>query len=238
MSSFQQALTEQYPNALSEHEFVARTYGQLLTHGFHKFSTIACVAVCRDEITRPLVDEIQKTWGEAFNFASLAGMITVGKTGFGAAHHHAPNMDGRERYVYFAMPHIAIGRNGEIGVCTRPNRTGNSGACGALQVFLADALAGSLCTAVDPDDVEQSLLDQRLSPGFQKLASPDLLSVTRLAYDAILEDLERMIALTVHADHADYAVFSGIQVHGPDRSFVWPGKMYAIVNGKRIPVAV
>ena len=34
--------------------------------------------------------------------------LYLGVTGLQAANHHAPNTDGRERYVHFAFSHTAI----------------------------------------------------------------------------------------------------------------------------------
>ena len=46
-----------------------------------------------------------------------------------------------------------------------------------------------------------------------------------------------MIALTVDTQRADYAVFSGVQIHGNDNApFIWPAKNYAVVNGSRIDI--
>lgn len=59
-------------------------------------------------------------------------MLFLGKTGFLAAQHHAPNEEGRERYVYFALPHIGVDAKGEIGRHDRPGRLQPSHACGAL----------------------------------------------------------------------------------------------------------
>ena len=39
---------------------------------------------------------------------------------------------GKERYVFFSFPHIAIDSEGEVGAISRPNRAGASSACGAL----------------------------------------------------------------------------------------------------------
>lgn len=50
------------------------------------------------------MNRLHNAWNGAFNFSSLARMLYLGVTGFQAAHHHAPNPDGRERYVYFAFP--------------------------------------------------------------------------------------------------------------------------------------
>ena len=38
----------------------------------------------------------------------------------------------KERYVFFAMPHIAIDSAGAVGSVLRPGRPGCSHACGAL----------------------------------------------------------------------------------------------------------
>ena len=111
--TFDTALNQFFPGALPQDDFVTKTYRALQQLGFSAPNSIACVSVCRDELTLPLVTKIAEVWGEAFNFSSLAGMLFLGKTGFSAAYHHAPRIDGRERYVHFAIPHIAIGKNGE-----------------------------------------------------------------------------------------------------------------------------
>jgi len=160
--SFEEALREHFPDALPESDFVTRTYQMLWRHGFTDRSAIACVSVCRDEMTRPLIDTIQRTWGEAFNFSSLAGMVFLGKTGFLTAQQHAPRKDGIERYVFFGLPHIAISQNGEPGVCYRPGRDERSPACGALAAFREELRSGSLSLETDPDDIERSLMNQRL----------------------------------------------------------------------------
>ena len=42
-------------------------------------------------------------------------MFFAGKTALKAAMHHAPEGSGKERYVYYAMPHIAIDEEGRMG---------------------------------------------------------------------------------------------------------------------------
>jgi hypothetical protein len=46
--------------------------------------------------------------------------------------HLAPLLQGKERYVFFSFPHIAIDSEGNVGGISRPNRPGTSSACGAL----------------------------------------------------------------------------------------------------------
>ena len=72
--------------------------------------------------------------GEAFNVSSLGGMFFAGKTGLSAAMHHAPVMGGRERYVYYALPHIAVDENVQVGACRRHGREGASTACGSTSL--------------------------------------------------------------------------------------------------------
>jgi hypothetical protein len=43
-----------------------------------------------------------------------------------------------------------------------------------------------------------------------------------------------MVALTVDTSISDYAVLTGIQIHGPDKGqYVWPGEMYVAIKGQR-----
>ena len=63
----------------------------------------------------------------------LAGFTAAGLTGLGAGMSHSPtDPNGRERYVFFAMPHIAVDSSGRAGDCIRAGRAGCSHACGAL----------------------------------------------------------------------------------------------------------
>ncbi len=232
--NFQQALDVHFPKSISEDDFVEKSYRLLTSYGFQTGNTIACAGVCRDEITRSLIGKIQQAWGKAFNFSSLGGMLFLGKRGFSAAHHHAPIGNGRERYVYFSLPHIAIDDQGEIGVCSRPGRPGTSGACGALIALQKELLSGNVVYERDSDDLEQSMLKQRLLKKIRYGEVPDLVTLTRITYDQILEDLERMIKLTVKTSVSDYAVLTGIQIHGPNKDhYVWPGEMYAVIEGQR-----
>ena len=231
---FFQTLDTHFPGAIPETDFVLLTYDALSEMGFNHENTLACVGVCRDEITRSLVEGVQQTWGDVFDASGLGGLLFMGKTGFSAAHHHAPVKAGRERCLYVHMAHIAIDGDGEIGVCHRPGRPDASGACGALLAFRQEMLGGSLSLALDPDDIEQSLLKQRLYPRIGIGNVPDLISLTKIAYEAILEDLEAMIRETVDTAHSDYAVLTGVQIHGANnQQYVWPGEMYAVINGQR-----
>ena len=234
MSRFEKALSIHFPNAIQQEDFVRGTFEALQARGFRAENTIAFVSVCRDELTLPFVEDIKKTWGEAFIFSSLAGMIFLGKTGFLAAQHHAPNKDGRERHVYFAFPHIGLDAQGHIGLYRRPGRLQSSYACGALHGFQKELANRTVNLSLDPDDLEQSLLKQHLFRKLQYGDVPDLLGLTKIAQVVILEELERMIHLTVNQKNTDFAVLTGIQIHGPgEKDFIWPCEVYWTIKGSR-----
>ena len=233
--SFKQALESHFPGAVLQSDFVTKTYHRLSNnYGFNNDNSIACVSVCRDELTAPLVHDIHVAWGEAFNFSSLAGLPTLGKTGFSAARHHAPIVDGSERYIFFGLPHIAIGPQGEIGLYERSGRPGDSTACGALNAFHKEMLSGHLHLEFDTLDIEQSLLKQRLFSKIRYGDLPDLVSLTKLAHTIIVDELEKLITAGLQSSNSKYAVLTGIQIHNLQESdYIWPGKMYTMIDGER-----
>ncbi len=236
--SFQETLDALYPGALRAQDYFDRTTAQLAEAGFRPDNTIACVGVCRDELTRAFVDGVHRVWGEAFDFSSLGGLLILGRTGFTAALHHAPDAR-RSRYAFFAMSHIGIGDGGEVGQCMRAGQERPSGACGALMAFRAELESHKVRLDLDPDDVEQSLLKQRLLRRIPYGEIPDLPALAGIMQQVILEDLERGISLTVDPAHCAYAVLTGVQIHGPDRQeWVWPATTYAVVGGERTSVSL
>jgi hypothetical protein len=236
---FVQALDQHFPGASPEEEFIAETASRLSDKGFTKDNTIACVALCRDEVTRPLFADVERAWGPAFSFAGLAGMVTAGRTGLAAAIHHAPIVNGRRRFVIYAMAHIAIDAEGTIGLVDRPGIPEPTSACGALVAFRNELQQGVLTVEFDRYDTEQSLLKHRLLPLIGYGSVPDLVDLTKLTVTAIEEDLGEILRsladgwrATDHAMPADAAIFRGIQIHGPDgTNFVWPLSVHIEVDG-------
>ncbi len=234
LSKFRQSLGEHFPGAMPEAEFLSRTHDALSGLGFEAENTFACVGCCRDEITRSLVDGVCDMWGEAFNFSSLAGMLFLGKTGFEAALQHAPMSEEHVRYVYFALPHIAIDEDGTVGRCWRAGQRDASSACGALIAFRDELASGKPSFGLDMDDVEQSLLKQILIRRITYGEVPELAGLTRHCHDAILEKLEHLIELTVDRTASSYAVVTGIQIHGPlMEQWIWPGSFYAMIEHRK-----
>lgn len=230
---FEEVLKENFPVVFTEVDYVKKTYSALKEFGFNDENSFASVCVCRDEISQTLRSIIKHTWGEAFNLSSLAGMFTAGKTGLKAATHHAPRVDNRERYIYYVIPHIAINEEGKTGFCKRKGINEESSACGALCLFLDELRKGKLHITIDEEDIEESLLKRRLLTEIPYGQIPDLIELTKITRKVIQSDLEHAIEKVVDTKKSDYAVFTGIQIHGPDDNYIWPSESYAVVNNKR-----
>lgn len=229
--SFQTTLDQHFPNAISEIKFVTQSSEWLYGLGFSAENSIASLSRCRDELTMPLLQKLRATWGELFDLSALAGMIFAGKTGFSAAIGHAPTMFERHRYLFFAFTHIGIAEDGTIGKHLRDGQDQPTLTCGALSALLADLQKGDLDTTIDAADLEQSLLRRRLAPAASQ-SSPDLVTLTKLAEQAISADLQQMIDLTVDSSKADYGVITGIQIHAAQqRNFISLATAHAVVNG-------
>ena len=228
-----EAMHKQYfDKVYRERDFIRRTYTTLNTFGFNDDNAIACVACCRDEISQTLRSLIKHAWGEAFNLSSLAGMFTAGKTGLRAAMHHAPRGRGRERYVYYAIPHIAIDGKGNLGVCTRKGIE-ESSACGALCLFLNELKEGKIHLVMDEEDMEESHIKRRLLREIRYGHIPDLLELTRITRQVIQTDLEHSLSKVVDPAKSDYAMITGIQIHAPEGNYIWPAESYVVGGGTR-----
>lgn len=227
---FEEVLKKNFGEVYTEVDFVKKTYNALKKFGFNDDNTIASVCICRDEIAQTVKSVIKHTWGEAFNFSSLGAMFTAGKTGLKAAMHHAPKMEGKERYVFYITPHIAINEEGKAGFCQRKGIK-ESSACGALCLFLQELNEGKLHITIDEEDIEESLLKRRLLREIPYGYIPDLLELTKIARKIIQTDLENVIEKVVDKTKNDYALITGIQVHGPEKNYVWPADTYVVING-------
>lgn len=219
-----------FPGAVPQEHFVSRTCEALGSWGFDARTALACVGLCRDELAQPLQNAIASRFGATFDLSSLGGMVTLGRTGFRAALDHASVADGRRRYVFFSFPHIAIDRTGRAGRCLRPGLSGPSTACGALLALQASLVAGLTDFPLDPSDVEQSLLAQAVSVRADDRS--DLFELTRIARAVALEELDALIAANLDTGTSDYAVVSGVQIHGPrGRDYVQLVSARVVVDG-------
>lgn len=222
-----------FPGAIPVEDYVKRTYAACLPHGLVSEKTLAMVGVCRDELTDAVTEPIRAAWGSPFRLSGLAGMLFLGQAGLRAAQHHAPGADGRRRYVAYVMPHIGIGDNGEPGYIHRPGQDLTSTACGALMGFRDELVGGRINGEMDPFDLEMSLLRQRLLRSIPYGEVPGIVELTRIARDAILDDLGRTAARMHSWGDADVAVFAGIHIHTPDGDYVQPGHSAVRLAGQR-----
>ena len=233
--AFARVLAEQFPGAIPEREFIESSVRFLGGQGFSTGNTLAGVAICRDEIAHPILVDVETFWGPVFSLASLAGLMTAGRTGLSAAAAHIPVEDGRRHFVAYAMAHIAIGADGTVGAVTRPGLPQASKACGALAAFRSELLAGSLNLSIDHLDLEHSFLRLRLLPLIRYGSVPSLVELTKLTADAIETDLWAILRSLIDDTEApvtDAALFTGIQVHGPgDSNYVWPRSGHLEING-------
>eukprot|EP00899_Mesostigma_viride_P027246 jgi/Mesvir1/7706/Mv11663-RA.27 len=246
-------LQKHFPYFLGYEDFVSRVEISLHKFGFESYNSIACINLCRDEITGPLKQKIDKVFGSSFNVNGLGGVLTCGVTGLKAGLSHSPTckFSGRERYVFFSFPHIAVDADGNIGRVPRPNRDAPSTACGALIASLGEIKAvgpmalGEMAVGThNAKDPEYSILKQRLARATiregKDVADLDLVGITKIAERMITEDLENLIMQAVDIKKADYAVITGIQIHNwasendkVSLEVVAPCSAYAVINGVR-----
>lgn len=230
---FYDTLQKHFPGAVPMPVFMQMTYEALGEYGFDDKNTMAMTTLCRDEITEPFMTEVSRTWGEAFNCSSLAGFVMMGKTALAAATDHVPIVDDKRRFAFYAMPHIAISKDGEVGQVYRYGIQKVSHACVALEAIVKELSSGRLKLAMDMQDVEQTMIRQKLLSSIYYGDKPDLIEITKLASQIISEDIQNLFS-TVDKSVFKYAVMTGIQIHGPmDTTWIYPQEFYVV--GSDIP---
>ncbi|MBN2799028.1 MAG: hypothetical protein JXX28_07760 [Deltaproteobacteria bacterium] len=210
--------------------YVQRSIEALAAEGFAPENTLAGVAVCRDELTRPFVAMVREVWGEAFELGSLGGLVFAGKAGIAAMLAHTP-VRRRRRAVFFGLSHVGIDVDGEVGRVHRDGHPEASYACGALVGLLGRLERGELRTGLDPANIEFSLLRDRVLPRLRHPAHTDLLELTEVARGLIAAELD--IRVREDAIEVDWALFSGVLIHGPEGDWVAPGSAWLEVGGAR-----
>jgi hypothetical protein len=206
------------------------TRDALAPFGFHEHTSLPLVSVCRDELMFAFVDAVTAHWGHCFDLSSLGGLPLMGRTGLGAALGHAPDDDGRHRLVVFAFPHIGV--DGGLGAVHRPGVPGTTAACGAVEVARTALMSGVSGVVLDPHDVEESVLVQRLRRILGSADVPDLPAVTELVRRSAVEELTLLLSgLTTPSVVVDWALVSGVVVHGHDDDAVSLSSAVVVVDG-------
>lgn len=181
----------------------------LRPHGFSKENTLAVVLTCRDEICHDVHHRLERSWGQAFDGRSLAGMPWLGTTGMGAALSHAPLERGKRRLVIVHLSHI--------GFAPAPGVTVRDGVshptCGAVQALLdSDDTSNIRIT-----DTEQTLMVHRLKQVLEN-GTPrptSMEDMTALVQAMALSDLQVMLADVLDPQRVDHALISGCLEHRP-----------------------
>lgn len=189
-----QKVREGFPRAVPVQQFVAALQAQCEDHGFTASNALLLAGVCRDEVCFPFVARLEEVWGPAFHLDSLGGLITIGRTGFSAAAHHAPDdVGGPLRYIVVAAAHIGMDDAGSFGYLRREHQTTSSRTCGALMAFRDELLTGRVSLWFDPADPEMSLLRQRILSALPYGEIPEPVELTELVAQVIAEDLDALL---------------------------------------------
>jgi hypothetical protein len=190
--------------------------------------------VCREKPACFLVKEIRKLWPTVYDFSSLAGMPFAGKTGFMKMQKYAPYKQHDTHFLYMAFPYIGWTSGGQLGMSATKGHGEPSSACGGLVAFQQELASGSGPWELDPDNLEQGLLNQRMFRNMKYGGGSDLGAFTKLAYTIILKDVERLAGLTLANQENQYAVVTGIQLNGPEQQdCIWPGDMYEVTHREK-----
>ncbi|MEM6501092.1 MAG: hypothetical protein AAF685_04545 [Cyanobacteria bacterium P01_C01_bin.89] len=223
---FVNTLQTYFPGALPLPVYMERTVQALEEYGFEDENTMGMIAICRDEITDPLYEAVVKYWGKTFNCCSLGGFVLMGKTGLAAAKGHTPLLSGLRRFTFYAMPHIAISRYGKVGEVSREGIADASHACGALEAIVAELEMGKLMIEMDMQDIEQTIIRQKILSQLKYGDRPDLVGITQLASQIISADVGKLLSsLDTNVFH--YSVMTGIQIHGPlESQWIYPQDFY------------
>jgi Limiting CO2-inducible proteins B/C beta carbonyic anhydrases len=219
---FLEKLQLHFPDALPLEEYMQQTSQKLKSYGFVDDNTLGVVATCRDEIAGPLVYQITKYWGKTFDLRSLGGFLIAGKTGISTILGHTPMNEGIGRFVFYAMPHIAISEEGEIGNVYREGIEKVSHACGSLGEVVHELASGHINFQTDYEDLEQSIVRQKILSNIRYGQELNQLDITKLASTIIANDLKGLLT-AVDSSVYKYAFLTGILIHGPkDTHWIYP----------------
>jgi len=142
------------------------------------------------------------------------------------------------------MPHIAIDEFGTIGSVSRAGQPHKSAACGALKAFSGEIETGNINLTLSDDDLEYILLKQKVMKSIVYGTKPSLVELTKTVQKVVLAELEKLISSTLDPKKANYAVISGVQIHGPswlnkkDMDYVWVGDAYSVVKGEKVKINI
>lgn len=217
-------LRSQLPDAVPVGTYLDRVATALDPFDFHPDDTFAAVSICRDELTQNLIEEVADRWHRPFALGGLGGLPSLGRTGWQACLSHVPDTAGRGHLLVFGMAHLGMDHDGEFGQSHRRHQHRPTATCGAIGSLLDMVKRGDddpeLPPGLDDHEAARLLRFVRDETGTVPMELIELTHRTALAVDG--EIWAEVDALQAWKD-MDVAVFSGVQVHVPERSdHVWP----------------
>jgi len=240
IESLEEYFSRTLQQKILQKQFIQNSCDLLAPFGFDIINTIPFVATCRDELACSIFTVIDEHWrsplnahGVSFSVSSLGGMILLGKKGMASAISHAPTVNGKKRFVFYAFSHIGIHSTGALGKIRRIGMDEDSKVCGAVLGLIEEMKTGRVNIEMDPLDIEYSHLKHSILTNLPYGMVPTESQITFIAYETILQDLELLLDHTARKnDGIDFAIFTGVQIHKPDlQTYIWPGKCYVHANG-------
>jgi hypothetical protein len=212
-----------FPEAVPVGTYLDRVATALDPYEFRPEATFAAVSICRDELTQHLIEQVAERWHRPFSLGGLGGLPSLGRTGWQACLSHVPDTSGRGHLLVFGMPHIGLDRDGGVGQSLRRHQDLPTATCGALVSLLEVVKRGeqdTLPSGLDDHEAQRLLRFVQDETGAVPLDIVELTHRAALAVDA--EIWAELAALGAH-EEMDLAVFTGVQIHVPERSdHVWP----------------
>jgi hypothetical protein len=231
-------LRSRFPDALPLGTYLDRVATALDPYGFRPDSTLAAVSICRDEMTQHLLGGVAERWERPFSLGGLGGMPSLGRTGWRACLSHVPDTGGRGHLLVFGLPHLGLDEDGNVGQTLRRNQRQPTATCGAMVSLLEVVKRGeedTLPPGLDDHEAHRLLRFVQDETGSVPL---EIIELTERAAQAVEAEMwAELDALEAWKD-MDVAVFSGVQIHVPERSdHIWPtGASVKGADGERRPL--
>lgn len=216
-------LATQFPTARGVDSYLDHALEVTAELDFTSENTFAAISVCRDELTQRFVGKVTERWGLPFSLGGLGALPSLGPTGWRAALSHVPSDNGRGRLIIFGLPHIGIDANGEVGQSIRRHQDEATPTCGAMATLFTELHAPEEPHPSEIDDFEAERLRTIINRQAVDLPQ-DVIALTKIATQAVENEMWRQINALRAVEHMDVAVFCGIQIHLPgEPDFIWPG---------------
>lgn len=233
-------LSSQFPDAVPVGTYLDRVATALDPFDFRPEATFAAVSICRDELTQHLIEQVAERWHRPFALGGLGALPSLGRTGWQACLSHVPDTSGRGHLLVFGTPHIGMDQEGTLGQSLRRHQDRPTSTCGAIVSLLEMVRSGStdsLPPGLDDHEAHRLL---RLVQDESGTVPLELVELThRVALAVEKEMWTELDALAAWRD-MDVAVFSGVQIHVPERSdHIWPtGASVKGADGVRHALAI